>query len=613
MDGSPVILVLVIVLAVYGLAYLLYGRRILEKKVVRASPDRMTPAFEKFDGIDYVPANKYVLYGHHFASIAGAGPITGPALAMVWGWGLPLIWVLFGNIFIGAVHDYLAIMASVRHGGVSIMSISENVMGRKAKYIFLAYVWFALVLVLAAFFSVASSTFVGTPTAATITVLFMPIALFFGLLVYRTGVSVKTGTAIALTLLVVAFFYSLNTPLYLTYEAWVVVLSLYAIVAAALPVWYLLQPRDYINAYLLWVFVGLAIIGALIIPDLTFTGPIYTGFAAPGTVIGALAGTAAGKANIAYFWPTVPLVIACGALSGFHSVVGSGTTSKQLSNELDAMLVGYGGMLTEGALSSLAVITPIALAWNFASLASATGLPVSSALLKAGINTTTVPVITGLAGTDRFLVGYGLEQAVAWSRIFGPGVFESTFLTFRTFAAWALSGFVMTTLDTSNRLARFAWRELFDWLKPKSESAYKALTNRWVASIIPVVFGAIMAYPRIEVFIPELNRVTTVYAYSIIWPAFAGTNQLLAALALLTATLWAYAIQKVRGGTSLLLMIPALFLWVTVTVGLIWWLYAVVPGLPPLYQAGAGTIVAVSVVLDFLLIGLFVSGLRRAK
>ncbi|MEM3948389.1 MAG: carbon starvation protein A, partial [Zestosphaera sp.] len=594
MDGSPVILVLVIVLAVYGLAYLFYGRRILEKKVVGASPDRMTPAFEKFDGIDYVPANKYVLYGHHFASIAGAGPITGPALAMVWGWGLPFIWVLFGNIFIGAVHDYLAIMASVRHGGVSIMSISENVMGRKAKYIFLAYVWFALVLVLAAFFSVASATFVGTPTAATVTVLFMPIALVFGLLVYRTGVSVKTGTAIALILLVVAFFYSLNTPLYLTYEAWVVVISLYAIVAAALPVWYLLQPRDYINAYLLWVFVGLAIIGAFIIPDLTFTGPIYTGFAAPGTVIGAIAGTAAGKANIAYFWPTVPLVIACGALSGFHSVVGSGTTSKQLSNELDAMLVGYGGMLTEGALSSLAVITPIALAWNFASLASATGLPVSSALLKAGINTTTVPVITGL------LVGYGLEQAVAWSRIFGPGVFESAFLTFRTFAAWALSGFVMTTLDTSNRLARFAWRELFDWLKPKSESAYKALTNRWVASIIPVVFGAIMAYPKIEVFIPELNRVTTVYAYSIIWPAFAGTNQLLAALALLTATLWAYAIQKVRGGTSLLLMIPALFLWVTVTVGLIWWLYAVVPGLPPLYQAGAGTIVAVSVVLDFL-------------
>ncbi|MFN3268021.1 MAG: carbon starvation protein A, partial [Zestosphaera sp.] len=547
MDAVPVIVILLVVLAIYGFAYIFYGKKILEKKVARASPDRLTPAYDKFDGIDYVPANKYVLYGHHFASIAGAGPIIGPALAMAWGWGLPLLWVLFGNIFIGAVHDYLSIMASVRHGGVSIMSISENVMGRKAKYVFLAYVWFALVLVLAAFLSVASSTFAGTPTAATISVLFMPIALLFGLLVYRTGVSVKTGTLIALVLLIVAFFYSLNTPLILTYEAWVIVLSLYSIVAAALPVWYLLQPRDYINAYLLWAFVALAIIGALLTFNYAFTGPLYTSFAGPGTLIGALPGTAAGKASVAYFWPTVPLVIACGALSGFHSVVGSGTTSKQLSNELDALLVGYGGMLTEGAVSSLAVITPIALVWSFAELAAATGLPVSGALLKVGINTTEIPVILKLGGTDRFTVGYGLEQAVAWSRVLGSGVFESAFLTFRTFAAWILAAFVMTTLDTSNRLARFAWKEMFDWLEPRSKSAYRVITNRWVGSIIPVVLGALMAYPKIRVYVPELNEFRTVYAYSIIWPAFAGTNQLLAALALLTAALWAYAIQKVRG------------------------------------------------------------------
>ena len=610
MDGTPVISILLVVLVIYGLAYVFYGKKILEKKVVRASPDRMTPAYEKFDGIDYVPANKYVLYGHHFASIAGAGPITGPALAMLWGWGLPLIWVLFGNIFIGAVHDYLTIMASVRHGGVSIMSISENVMGRKAKYIFLAYVWFALILVLAAFLSVASSTFIGTPTAATISVLYMPIALIFGILVYRTGVSVRTGTLIALILSIIAFLYSLNTPLYLTYEAWVVVLTLYSMLAATLPVWYLLQPRDYINAYLLWAFVGLAVIGALLTSNYGFTGPIYTSFVAPGTLIGALPGTAAGSANISYFWPTVPLVIACGALSGFHSVVGSGTTSKQLSNELDALLVGYGGMLTEGAVSSLAVITPIALAWDFAALASMTGLPVANALMKAGINTTATPIITRLGGIDRFTVGYGLEQAIAWSRIFGPGVFESTFLLFKTFAAWALSAFVLTTLDTANRLARFAWREFFDWLKPMSESAYKALTNRWVASTIAIVLGAVMAYPKLP---DPLNPAKTIYAYQIVWPAFAGTNQLLAALALLTAVLWVYAIQKVRGGTSLLLMIPALFLWVTVTAGLIWWLYAVTPSLPLLYQVGAGTIVAISVVLDFLLIALFIVGFRRAK
>jgi len=608
-----VIVILLVVLAIYGLAYVFYGKKILEQKVVKASPERLTPAYERFDGIDYVPANKYVLYGHHFASIAGAGPIVGPATAMVWGWGLPLIWVLFGNIFIGAVHDYLAIMASVRHGGLSIMSISEGVMGRKAKYIFLAYVWFALVLVLAAFLSVASSTFVAVPTAATISVLFMPIALLFGILVYRTGVNVKTGTLIALVLLVLAFFYSLNTPLYLTYEAWVVVLSLYSIVAAALPVWYLLQPRDYINAYLLWAFVALAILGALIIPELLFTGPIYTGFAAPGTVIGALPGTSAGKALTAYFWPTVPLVIACGALSGFHSVVGSGTTSKQLANELDALLVGYGGMLTEGAVSSLAVITPIALAWSFASLQAATGAPIASALLKVGINATKTPTIVGLAAAERFYTGYGIEQALAWSRVFGAAYFETFFVTFRTFAAWALSGFVLTTLDTSNRLARFAWREFFDWVKPRSESAYKALTNRWVASIVAVVIGALMAYPRISVYVPETGQTLTVYAYSVVWPAFAGTNQLLAALALLTGALWVYAILKVRGGVSWLIMVPAMFLWVTVTAGLIWWMIAVVPGLPTLYQIGAGSIVAISIVLDFLLIGLFVAGLRRAK
>lgn len=607
MNSAPVIFVLLIVLVIYGLAYVVYGKRLLERKVARASPDRLTPAYEKFDGIDYVPANKYVLYGHHFASIAGAGPIIGPATAMVWGWGLPLIWVLFGNIFIGAVHDYLSIMASVRHGGVSVMTISENVMGRKAKYIFLAYVWFALVLVLAAFLSVASSTFVGVPTAATISIIFMPIALIFGLLVYRTGVSVKVGTLIAMVLLIAAFFYSLNVPTHLPYESWIVVLSFYSIIAAALPVWYLLQPRDYINAYLLWAFVALAIIGALIIPDLLFTGPIFTSFVAKGSVIGAV-GAAAGK-DIAYFWPTVPLVIACGALSGFHSVVGSGTTSKQLANELDALLVGYGGMLTEGAVSSLAVITPVALAWSFATLAANTGLPVADALLKAGINVTKTPTIVGLAAAERFYTGYGLEQAVAWSRVFGSGVFISAYTTFRTFAAWALASFVMTTLDTSNRLARFAWRELFDWLEPKSKAAYKILTNRWVASLISVVIGATMAYPQL--YVPELQR--HVYAYSIIWPAFAGTNQLLAALALLTVALWAYAVQKVRGGTSLLILIPALFLWITVTAGLVWWLYAVVPDLPMLYQVGAGTIVAISVLLDFLLIGLFVTGLRRAR
>jgi carbon starvation protein len=436
-----VFIVFVIVLAVYLAAYYLYGKRILEKKVVKADPNRLTPAVEKFDGIDYVPANKYVLYGHHFASIAGAGPIIGPAMAMVWGWGLPLLWVLIGNVFIGAVHDYLSLMASVRHGGVSIITVSENVMGRKARYIFLAYVWFALILVLAAFISVASSVFVSTPTAATLSLMYMPLALMFGILVYRAGMRVSHATALALILVALAVVYSLNHPTYLTYEAWVVILTVYAFLAAALPVWYLLQPRDYLNAYLLWSFVGIALLTSLLTFDLALQGPVYTNFAVSGTVIGAPPGTTPAKANIAYFWPVIPLVIACGALSGFHSVVASGTTSKQLANELDALLVGFGGMLTEGAVSSLAVIVPIATVWNFAGLAAATGLPVPAALAKAGINATVVKEITSLAAADRFAVGYGLAAATAFSRILGPSLFTDMFLGFKTFAVWALSAF----------------------------------------------------------------------------------------------------------------------------------------------------------------------------
>lgn len=342
------IVILLIVLLIYGVAYVFYGRKLLEQRIVKADPTRPTPAVEKFDGVDYVPANKYVLYGHHFASIAGAGPITGPAIALAWGWFLPLVWVLFGNIFIGAVHDYLSLMASVRHGGVSIGTITESVMGRRARYIFLAYIWFTLILVLAAFLSVASSTFIASPSAAVIALLYMPLALLFGLLVYRVGLSVKVATSIALVLLVGMIVFSLNSGITMSYENWVLVLTLYSIVAASLPVWYLLQPRDYLNAYLLWAFVALAVIAPLFVATAPLTGPLITSFVAKGAVIGAVSGTAPADWDIAWFWPTVPLTIACGALSGFHSVTASGTTSKQLSSELDGLLVGYGGMLTEG-------------------------------------------------------------------------------------------------------------------------------------------------------------------------------------------------------------------------------------------------------------------------
>ncbi len=577
--------ILVTVLIIYGLAYLYYGRKLLQEKVVKADPNRPTPAFTKFDGIDYVPANKYVLYGHHFASIAGAGPIVGPAIAMAYGWALPFIWVLFGNVFIGAVHDYLAVMASVRYGGLSVMSISENVMGRAARYIFLVYVYAALILVLAAFLSVAAKLYVLIPGAATKAIIFMPIALLLGILVYRMGMGVTSSTIIAIILVILGFYYAYKVPFllgqknfWLAYHRWVVILAVYSFIAASLPVWYLLQPRDYLNAYILWFFVILAALSALLVGDLKFTGPAYTSFSPP----------IFGKATP--FWPAIPLIIACGALSGFHSVVGSGTTSKQLSNELDALLVGYGGMLTEGAVSSLAVIMPVSLAWT------------APELIKMGVYKTS---ILELDKVSRFLVGYAYMSGKALSRL--GASFNDAFSVVKLFAAIALATFILTTLDTATRLARFAWQEMFDWLQPKSMMAYRAIANRFSATFIAVVIGAALAYPEVTI------KGKPVAAFNVIWPAFAGTNQLLAALALLTTALWVYAVLKVRGGFNWLIQIPAWFLWITVTVALLWWTIVILPTLPPIQKYGAGSLVIVSLALDFLLIIYYVRGLMRHR
>jgi len=521
-----------------------------------------------------------------------------------------LVWVLFGNIFIGAVHDYLAIMSSVRYGGVSIMTISENVMGRKAKYIFLAYVYFALILVLGAFLSVASTTFARVSEAATMTWIFMPIALLQGILVYKVGFSVWKASAITVPLIVLGFVYSLYHPFVMSYESWVVTLTIYSFLAAALPVWYLLQPRDFLNAYMLWAFVGLAAIGGLgaaVIP--LQTDYAYLGFAAPLSVIGAI-GPAATQ-PLAYFLPAVPLVIACGALSGFHSVVGSGTTAKQLANELDALLVGYGGMLTEGAVSSLAVLLPAALTFNFAAFATNAGIPID--VLQKAVNITAAPHLLAIRdATERFYTAYGLAQAAVWSKVVGAEAFPAIFKVFRVFAATALTAFVVTTLDTSNRLARFAWTEFFDWLKPRAPTAYKVVTNRWFASLLPVLLGLVLAYPSLT---DPLDPTRIIRPYNIIWPSFAGTNQLLAALALLTESLWVYAVLKVRGGTSLLMMVPSLFLWATVTGGLILWIRFVLPALTvaPLYLYSLGTIIAISLGLDIALVALFAYGLIRAR
>ncbi len=595
-----------IVFIIYAVAYLYYGDRLLQRRVVKADPSRKTPAYAKCDGVDYVPTNKYVLYGHHFASIAGAGPIVGPAIAMAYGWFLPLLWVLFGNVFIGAVHDYLALMASVRYGGVSISTVSENVMGRTARYIFLIYVYAALILVLAAFLSVNATIYAKlAPQAATKAMAYMPIAILLGVLMYRIGLKPAYSTTIALVLIVVMLVYAYHFPLYIpglagldTYHTWLLFLAAYSFIASGLPVWYLLQPRDYLNAYLLWSFVAIAAISAILVAGSPVTGPAYTSFAPK----------IAAFANVPTpFWPAIPLIIACGALSGFHSLVSSGTSSKQLANELDALLVGYGGMLTEGAVSSLAVIVPAALAWHtpdFPQLLAVMGKGDLAAAYQAN-GMAGIAGALGPIGLFSYSYGYMVGKAFALGG-FNPYIAKF----FVIYANIALATFILTTLDSATRIARFAWQELFDWLEPRSRTAYKIIANRWVASLIAVLIGLALAFP--EVVIGGSPQP----AYKVIWPAFAGVNQLLAALALLTSALWVYLVLRVRGAVNWLIQVPALFLWVTVTAGLVWWLLFVAPTLAvkaPIQAYGSGAIVVISLIIDILLIVLYVAALLRQR
>ena len=531
---NSTVIILVAALTYAGM-YMLYGKA-LQNKVVKADPNRPTPAHKLYDGVDYVPAHPVVLYGHHFASIAGAGPIVGPAVAMAWGWLPSLLWVWFGNVFIGAVHDYLALMSSVRYDGKSIQWVAGKLMSKRTSMAFELYVWFALVLVIAAFASVISGIFVGTPEAATASLLFLIDAVILGYLLYKVRINFYAGTMIGLIFLVFAIWLGFKFPLVADKHTWMIVLGIYIIIASSLPVWVLLQPRDYLNAYILWF--GLLLGGvAFIVVGLkgagTFTAPAFTTWSA--NVVG-------GKPSP--FWPTVPLVIACGALSGFHSIVGSGTTSKQLDNELHGLLVGYGGMFTEGFLSTI-VITSIAVYGLKVFQAMDIPVDISNWGSQYAIQVVKHKIKVGIFAKS---YAYGLEDA-----------FGIPFKTGAVFASLWVSAFALTTLDTATRLGRFAWQEIMDIIHGP-----EILKNKWIASIILVIFGIYMALSK---------------SWIIIWPAFSGMNQMLASIAMMTASLWVAKVQRPEGAWKWAVIIPALFLWITVTVALIWFLIVVKPGI----------------------------------
>ncbi len=469
-------------------AYFVYGRYL--QRLFGVDPSRRTPAHTKRDGVDYVPTRLPVLFGHHFASIAGAGPIVGPVLAAYLGWGPVAIWVLLGCVFIGAMHDFAALFLSVRHEGRSIGHVIEDHLGYMGRQIFLLFCWLALILVVAIFAILVAKTFVATPAVATASLLFIGMAPIFGYLVYRKNLSILLGSLVFVPLLFVFIWLGTVIPLDLTAmgltadaanRTWVFVLLVYVSIASILPVWLLLQPRDYLNSYLLYAMLAAGFAGIVIVAP-KFNMPAFTGWSATTP-----------KGGIGHIFPILYVTVACGACSGFHALVSSGTTAKQIDNESHMKPIGYGGMLIEGLVALMALISVAILTKSD-----------YMTMLKSGS-----PVGAFAGGLASFAVKLGLEAEVG-----------------KTFFALAISAFMLTTLDTATRLTRFTWQELFlpsaDGAQHAGRGTRKLLANPVTATLIAVVLAGYLAVSG--------------NAWQI-WPVFGASNQLLAALTLLILTL----------------------------------------------------------------------------
>jgi len=491
------LLLLVAALVIYGLGYRFYGGFLSRLFGIDAS--RPTPAHVQRDDVDYAPARPLVLFGHHFASIAGAGPIVGPVLGAYFGWGPVVLWLLFGCIFIGAMHDMVAMTLSVRNRGQSIASVIEHYVGYAGRQLFLAFCLASLVLVVAVFAGMVVSSFVASPGVATSSILFIALAPIFGFLVYRRGVPLLKASLVFVPLVFV--FVWLGTVIPLDLERlfgwkpasvkliWLTVLMIYAAVASVLPVWTLLQPRDYLNSYLLYAMLFFGICGIVFYrPEIqlsAFEGVVATDFLGHGT----------------HIFPFLFITVACGACSGFHSLVASGTSSKQLDRENHILPVAYGAMLVEGILGIVAVIAVGYLSKSAISAKMASGM--SAPLLFA-------------EGLAEFGTKLGLHREIG-----------------AAFVSLSVSAFLLTTLDTATRLARFTLQELFEpALRVESDGVRaprcvpglirRVCSNKMVATGICVLLGAWLATG-------EGAR---------IWPVFGASNQLLAALTLLVASLW---------------------------------------------------------------------------
>jgi len=503
----------------YFVGYRYYAEQ-LDREVIQPDNTLTTPAVGQSDGVDFVPSKPLVLFGHNFASIAGAGPVIGPIVAMhYFGWAVTLVWILIGNVFIGAVHDYLTLMASVRNRGSSIADIAERTMGGRAKAVFAIFLVLAMLLVIAVFGVVAAKTLIAQPQMVFPTFAIIPISIALGWFIYSRGANLLISSLVAVAGVVLGIYIGFQFPVILPESGlmglsplmfWFVILLIYAAVASVLPVNILLQPRDYLSTYILFGSMALAIIALIWVHPELHT-PAFRGGFSP--VQGPM-------------WPMLFVLVACGAVSGFHSLVAGGTTSKQLAVESQGRPISYGGMLTEGVV---AVVTVLLVSGGLYWVAPAGG------------------------GVDMVTLGFreSLESGgwiLAYGRGFGNVVHQMLpFLSF-TFASMiavlALNTFVLTTLDSAVRITRFIVQE-------SAGQKIDLFQNKYVCTVAVV-------------FLSYLIGATD--GWQKIWPIFGATNQLIAAVALFVVATWLMA----RNKPTKYALYPAIFMVVT-TIGALAW------------------------------------------
>ncbi|GBC63356.1 carbon starvation protein A [Desulfonema ishimotonii] len=524
------LLLMIVAFVGYIAMYRLYGRYI-GRKIFELTTGTQVPAKTYEDGVDFVPTKKEVIFGHHYTSIAGTGPIVGPAVAIIWGWIPAMIWIFVGSVVMGAVHDFGALIISMRNQGKSISDYTAKYINARTKFLFFIIVFLELLIVIAIFGLVIAVIFNIFPASVFPVWMEIPIAIALGYLVYKKGQSITGLSIVAIILMYVTVVMGVYMPIKMSAigaipatGVWSLILLAYAFIASVLPVTTLLQPRDFINSHQLIVAMVLLIGGVFVA---AFTGQLE--IVAPGVQMN--------PAQAPAMWPFLFITIACGAISGFHSLVSSGTSSKQVSDESDALFVGYGSMLMEGALATLVVIAVAAgigmgyktdgqiltgsSAWttHYASWAAAKGL---GSKIDA--------FVTGSANMISTL-GLPMEWAVAVMGVF-------------------VASFAGTTLDTATRIQRYVVTELFADLKmPWFE-------NRFVATFLAVFTAALLAFASGADGKGALA----------LWPLFGAVNQTLAALALIVITMY----LKTKGGMRWMVAgIPAVFmlvmtLWATI-------------------------------------------------